>query len=52
MFKEISYLRVRSLRTDILERVPMTLCTFIETFIEAFIYCFPMKKNNNRKLKT
>ena len=27
-----------------LERVPMILCTFIETFLSVFIYCIPMKK--------
>ena len=29
---------------DILERVPMILCTFMETFLSVFIYCFPIKK--------
>ena len=38
------------LRIEILERVPMILCTFMETFIGVFIYCFPMKKT--RKLNT
>ena len=28
----------------ILERVPTILCTFMETFIGVFIYCFPVKK--------
>ena len=26
------------------KKVPMILCTFMETFIGVFIYCFPMKK--------
>ena len=26
------------------------LCTFMETFVHVFIYCFPIKKNKNRKL--
>ena len=29
----------------ILERVPMILWNFMETFIGVFIYCFPVKKN-------
>ena len=40
--KEISYLRARSLRIDILESV--TLCTFMDTSIGVFTYCFPMKE--------
>ena len=28
----------------ILERVPTILCSFMETFIGVFIYCFPVKK--------
>ena len=44
LYKAISYLRRRSLRIDILERVPMIICTFMETFICAFMSCFPMKK--------
>ena len=35
----------------ILERVSTILCTFKETFIGIFIYCFPVKKNP-RKLNT
>ena len=27
--------------------VPMILCSFMETFIEVFIYCFPVKKAGN-----
>ena len=30
--------------TDILERVPMILCTFMKTFLNVFIFCFPIKK--------
>ena len=26
------------------KKVPMILCTFMETFIGVFIYCFPMKR--------
>lgn len=26
------------------KKVPMILCTFMETFISIFIFCFPMKK--------
>ena len=44
LYKAISYLRRRSLRIDILERVSMIICTFMETFICAFMSCFPMKK--------
>ena len=29
---------------DILEIVPMILCTFMETSIGTFIDCFPLKK--------
>ena len=29
---------------DVLERVPMTLCTFMETFRDVFTNCFPVKK--------
>ena len=44
LYKEISYLRAGSLRTDILKRVPMILFTFMETFIGVCLYRFPMKK--------
>ena len=44
LYKEISYLRARSLRIDSLERVPVILCGFMKTFTGVFIYCFPMKK--------
>ena len=27
-----------------------TLCTFMETFLSAFIYCFPIKKTRRRNL--
>ena len=30
---------------DILERVPIILCTFMETFTGVFIFSFPAKKN-------
>ena len=28
----------------ILDRVPKILCTVMETFIDVFVYCFPVKK--------
>ena len=37
LYKENSYLRADSLRIDILETVPTTLCTFMETLIGVFI---------------
>ena len=30
--------------TDILEKVPIILCSFMEIFIGGFIYCFPAKQ--------
>ena len=27
--------------------VPIILCSFMETFIDVFIYCFPVKKAGN-----
>ena len=47
LYKEISYLRVESLRIEILERVSMIVCTFMRTAIGVFIYCFPIKKPRN-----
>ena len=43
LYKELSYLRAGSLRIDILQRIPMILCTFMQTFIHIFTYYFPMK---------
>ena len=37
------YLKVVDILDSILEEVPTILCTFIETFIGIFIYCFPVK---------
>ena len=39
------HLKVIDIPDRILERVPTILCTFMETFIGVFIYCFPVKKN-------
>ena len=39
------HLKVIEVLDRILERVPAILCTFMETFISVFIYCFRMKKN-------
>ena len=47
---EKKHLKVIDILDRILERVPTILCTFIETFIGVFIYCFPVKKNP-RKLE-
>ena len=44
LYKEISYLSTGSLRTDILEKAPMIIFSFMDTFLSIFIYCFPMKK--------
>ena len=33
-----------SILDRILERVSMILCTFMETFLNIFMYCFSMKK--------
>ena len=30
---------------NILERVPMILCTFMDTFLSVFMYCFPIKNH-------
>ena len=38
-------LKVTEIVDRILEIVPTTLFTFMETFIGVFIYCFPVKKN-------
>ena len=38
------HLKVIDILDRILERVPTILCTFMETFIGVFIYCFPVKK--------
>ena len=35
---------------DILEKIPMNFCAFMEMFLSFFIYCFPME--NPRKLDT
>ena len=32
------------------KKVPMILCTFIETFIGVFIYCFPIKKTRKQNI--
>ena len=34
-------------KINILKRVPMILCIFMDTFLGLFIYCFPMKKPGN-----
>ena len=39
------HLKLTDILDHILEIVPTTLCTFMETFIGVFIYCFPVKKN-------
>ena len=39
------HLKVIDIPDRILERVPMMLCTLMETFIGVFTYCFPVKKN-------
>ena len=39
------HLNVIDILDRILECVPMILCTFMETFIGVFIYCFPVKKD-------
>ena len=46
IFIEIPYRQ--TLQIDILERVLMALCAFIETFTGVFIYCFPVKKKNQK----
>ena len=38
------HLKVINILDCILERVPAIICTFMETFIGVFIYCFPVKK--------
>ena len=43
-YKEKSNLRTGSLIIDILERVPVILCTFTKTFVGDFINWFAMKK--------
>ena len=35
----------RKIKDD--KKVPMILCTFMETYIGVFIYCSPMKKTGN-----
>ena len=42
---EKMHLKLTDILDRILEIVPTTLCTFMETFIGVFIYCFPVKKN-------
>ena len=39
------HLKLTDILDHILEIVPTSLCTFMETFIGVFIYCFPVKKN-------
>ena len=41
-FLEKVHLKVIDMLDHIVERVPTILCTFMETFIGVFIYCFPM----------
>ena len=31
-------------------KVPLILCTFMETLLSVFIYCFPMKKKQKNNL--
>ena len=38
------HLKVIDILTDILERVPVILCTFMETLVGVFMYCFPARK--------
>ena len=35
---------IQTFQVDILEWVPTIFCTFMETFLGAFLYCFPMRK--------
>ena len=42
IFIEIPYRQ--TFQIDILERVLMVLCAFIEIFTGVFVYCFPVKK--------
>ena len=44
IFSRKNRLKVIDILDRILERVPTILCTFMETFIGVFIYCFPVKK--------
>ena len=44
IFSRKNTLKVIDILGRILERVPTILCTFMETFIGVFIYCFPVKK--------
>ena len=39
------HLKVIDILDDIVERVPTIFCTFMGTFIDVFIYCFPVKQN-------
>ena len=45
------HLKMIDIVDRILERVPMILCTFMETFIGAFMHCFPVKKNKKKNMK-
>ena len=43
------HLMVIDILDRILERVPAILCTFMETLIGVFIYCFPVKKTQKTR---
>ena len=36
-------------KVNFYNKIPITLCTLMETVIGVFIYCFPMKKKQKRK---
>ena len=46
------HLKVTDILDCILERGPMILCTFMETFIGVCIYCFPVKNPGNLICRT
>ena len=39
------HIKLTDILDCILERVPTILCPFMETLIGVFIYCFPVKKD-------
>ena len=46
------HLKVIDILDRILETVPKILCTFMETFLGVFIYCFPVEKKKQKKQET
>ena len=40
--------KILAFYTDILERFPVIICMFMETFFSIFIYYFLMKKRNRK----